>query len=42
MNWNYYEKDDYYINLQGVRFNFNAYRIRTEKYGFKRYFKEYI
>jgi len=42
MNWNYYEKDDYYINLQGVRFNFNAYRIRTDKYGFKRYFKEYI
>jgi len=42
MNWNYYEKDDYYINLQGIRFNFNAYRIRTDKYGFKRYFKEYI
>ncbi|QFR70389.1 transposase [Companilactobacillus paralimentarius] len=42
MNWNYYEDDDYYINPQGVRFSFNAYRIRTDKYGFKRYFKEYI
>ncbi|WCG35104.1 IS1182 family transposase [Companilactobacillus farciminis] len=42
MNWNYYEDEDFYMNPQNVRFNFNAYRIRTDKYGFKRYFKEYI
>ena len=42
MNWNYYESEDFYMNPQNVRFNFNAYRIRTDKYGFKRYFKEYI
>jgi len=41
MNCNYYEKDDYYINSQDVCFNFNAYKIRTDKYGFKHYFKEY-
>ncbi|MCP0888106.1 transposase, partial [Ligilactobacillus sp. WILCCON 0076] len=42
MNWDYYEKDDYFINPQGVRFNFNAYRQRTDKYGFNRDFKEYV
>ncbi|MCJ2153957.1 transposase, partial [Lactiplantibacillus plantarum] len=33
---------DYFINPQNVRFNFNAYRQRTDKYGFTRDFKEYI
>ena len=33
MNWDYHEKDDYFINPQNVRFNFNAYRQRTDKYG---------
>ena len=42
MNWDYHEKDDYFINPQNVRFNFNAYRQRTDKYGFTRDFKEYI
>ncbi|VFI65711.1 hypothetical protein LAP9435_3254 [Lactiplantibacillus plantarum] len=42
MNWDYHEKDDYFINPQNVRFNFNAYRRRTDKYGFTRDFKEYI
>ncbi len=36
------KKDDYFINPQNVRFNFNAYRQRTDKYGFTRDFKEYI
>lgn len=42
MNWDYHEKDDYYIDPKGVRFNFNCYRERTDKYGFTRQFKEYI
>lgn len=42
MNWDYYAKDDYFVNPQGVRFNFKAYRQRTDKYGFTRDFKEYV
>ncbi|ETY73953.1 transposase [Lactiplantibacillus fabifermentans T30PCM01] len=42
MNWDYYDKDDYFIDPKGVRFNFNAYRERTDKYGFTRQFKEYV
>ncbi|MFB9768561.1 IS1182 family transposase [Lactiplantibacillus modestisalitolerans] len=42
MNWDYHEKDDYFINPQGVRFSFNTYRQRTDKYGFIRDFKEYV
>ncbi|MBO1308894.1 IS1182 family transposase, partial [Enterococcus sp. 669A] len=42
MNWTYHEKDDYYIDPKGVRFNFNAYRTETDKKdGFIREFKEY-
>lgn len=41
-NWTYRESDDYYVDRQGVRFNFHAYRTRTDKYGFERQFKEYV
>ena len=41
-NWTYVESDDYYIDRQGVCFNFHAYRTRTDKYGFERQFKEYV
>ncbi|WP_048000899.1 IS1182 family transposase [Lactiplantibacillus herbarum] len=42
MNWDYHVQDDYFIDLNGVRFNFNTYRKRTDKYGFTRDFKEYV
>lgn len=42
MNWDYYDQDDYFIDPKGVRFNFNAYRHRTDKRGFTRDFKEYV
>ena len=42
MNWFYDEKEDYYIDPKGVRFNFNTYRKRTDKDGFTRDFKEYV
>lgn len=41
MNWMYEKKDDYYVDPKGVRFNFNAYRKRTDEDGFVRDFKEY-
>lgn len=41
MNWAYHPKDDYFIDPQGVRFSFYAYRKRKDKYGFVREFKEY-
>lgn len=41
MNWTYQEREDYYIDPKGVRFNFYAYRQRTDKEGFVRNFKEY-
>lgn len=41
MNWEYNEKDDYYIDPKGVRFNFYRYTERTDKYGFVRNFKNY-
>lgn len=41
MNWQYDEFEDYYTDPQGVRFNFTAYRQRTDKYGMSRDFKEY-
>lgn len=41
MNWYYADTNDYYINPLDVRFNFNAYRQRTDKYGQTRDFKEY-
>lgn len=41
MNWDYDEADDYYIDPQGVRFNFKAYRQQTDQYGMTRSFKEY-
>lgn len=40
-NWHYNEKDDFYIDLFGVRFNFSAHRQRTDKDGFVRHLKEY-
>ena len=42
MNWTYVESKDYYLDPQGVRFNFHAYRTRTDKYGFERQLKEYV
>lgn len=42
MNWDYQDKDDYFVDPHGVRFNFKTYRKRTDKYGFTRDFKEYI
>ncbi len=42
MNWDYHVEDDCYINPKGIRFNFKAYRKRTDKYGFQRDFKEYV
>ncbi len=41
MNWEYMEEEDYYLDPEGVRFNFHAYRQRTDKYGFTRDIKEY-
>jgi transposase len=41
MNWDYHEKDDYFNDPKNVRFNFTAYRKRTDKYGMTRDFKEY-
>lgn len=41
MNWTYHEAEDYYVDLQGVRFNFKAYRTQTDRYGYQRQFKEY-
>lgn len=40
-NWEYNEKDDYYIDHLGVRFSFKRYSIRHDKYGFERKFKLY-
>ncbi|MGF3227408.1 transposase [Facklamia sp. P12932] len=40
-NWTYHEADDYYIDLQGVRFNFSAYRERKNHYDEIQQFKEY-
>ncbi|KRL36457.1 transposase [Liquorilactobacillus uvarum DSM 19971] len=41
MNWTYHLKDDYFIDPQGVRFSFYAYRKCKDKYRFVREFKEY-
>lgn len=41
MNWEYHENEDYYVNPQGMRFTFKRYAYRTDKYGFRRDFKEY-
>lgn len=41
MNWEYHEKDDFYINPNGVRFNFKRYTYRRDSYGFRRDFKVY-
>jgi transposase len=42
MNWDYYDKDDYYIDPKGVRFNFQKYTTRKDKYGFTRQFHHYL
>lgn len=41
MNWEYHEDDDYYVNPDGVRFNFKRYAYRNDKYKFRRDFKVY-
>ncbi len=41
MNWTYQEKEDYYIDPKGVRFNFYTYRQKKDKDGFSRDIKEY-
>ena len=41
MNWDYHEADKYYLDPQGVRFNFQKYVTRTDKYGFSRQFHRY-
>lgn len=41
MNWVYEPNEDFYIDPKGVRFNFHAYRQRTDADGFVRDFKEY-
>jgi transposase len=41
MNWEYHEADDYYVNPQGVHFNFKRYAYRNDKYKFHRDFKVY-
>ena len=41
MNWDYYEKDDYYIDPKNVRFNFSRYSRQSDKNGFIRSFKIY-
>ncbi|WDF82966.1 transposase [Lacticaseibacillus pabuli] len=42
MNWDYHAKDDYYLDPQGVRFNFQRYVTRTDKYSFSRQFHRYL
>ena len=41
MNWEYHAAEDYYVNPQGVRFNFQRYAYRNDKYHFRRDFKVY-
>ncbi|USQ68624.1 IS1182 family transposase [Companilactobacillus allii] len=41
LNWDYHDIDDYYIDPNGVRFNFLRVTIRTDKYKFKRQFRCY-
>ena len=41
MNWEYHEKDAFYLNPDGVRFNFKRYAYRHDSYGFRRDFKVY-
>ncbi len=40
-NWKYDELDDYYIDHNGVRFDFSNYSTRHDKYNFERNFKIY-
>ncbi|KRN27854.1 hypothetical protein [Liquorilactobacillus mali] len=41
MKWAYHSKDDYFLDLQGVRFSFYVYRKHKDKYGFVHEFKEH-
>ena len=41
MNWEYNEKDNYFINCNGVRFNFLRYSVKHDNYGFEQKFKIY-
>ena len=41
MNWDYYDKEDYF-DPHSVRYNSNSYRKRTNKNGFTKTFKEYV
>ena len=40
-NWQYIEKEDYYIDHLGVKFSFKYYSTRNDKNGFTRHFKVY-
>ncbi|WP_315007690.1 IS1182 family transposase [uncultured Granulicatella sp.] len=40
-NWQYIEKEDYYIDHLGVKFSFKYYSTRNDKNGFTRQFKVY-
>lgn len=40
-NWEYNAEDDYYIDDQGVRFNFKRYSVRHDDYGFEKNLKIY-
>lgn len=42
MNWEYNEKDDYFVNCSGVRFNFLRYSVKHNRYGFEQKFKVYV
>lgn len=41
MNWQYNELEDYYIDTDGVRFNFLDDSQRKDRYGYRRCFKIY-
>lgn len=40
-NWDYYPEDDYFIDPEGVRFNFKGYSRTLDDYGFYRDLKIY-
>ncbi|MCX2456568.1 IS1182 family transposase, partial [Lacticaseibacillus nasuensis] len=41
MNWEYHDKDKYFVDPEGVRFNFLKYVTRKDQYGFTREFHRY-
>lgn len=40
-NWDYHGSEDYYTDLDGVRFSFSHYSTRNDKNSFERQFKVY-